>query len=133
MVEEANKLWVFFQKFIDEQAVDKIKVVRSPNREMQDKFEAMEWFARYVEFVTPDTIVTGYKAFRDKYATSTMTQERVLLKDTEHGVDFIPQVIESLKSLKNRIEVKDIDITTYDQLNNLLLMLMDPVLINNPC
>ena len=100
---------------------------------MPDKFEAMEWFARYVEFVTPDTIVTGYKAFRDKYATSTMTQERILLKDTEHGVDFIPQVLESLKSLKNRIELKDIDIATYDQLNNLLLMLMDPVLINNPC
>ncbi len=34
LVEEANKLWTFFQKFIDEHSVDRI--------------------ARYAEFVTPD-------------------------------------------------------------------------------
>ena len=73
LIDETAKLWVFIQKFIDEQTVDQIKIIRSPNREMKDKFEAMEWFVRYVEFATPEAVTTGYRAFRDKYATSTMT------------------------------------------------------------
>jgi len=55
LIEEANKLWVFFQKFIDEQAMDQVKFIRSPDTTIVEKMFAMEWIARYVEFITPDT------------------------------------------------------------------------------
>lgn len=34
IVEEANKLWTFFQKFIDEHSVDRIKEVRSKDLDL---------------------------------------------------------------------------------------------------
>ena len=54
LVEEANKLWTFFQKFIDEHSVDRIKIIRSRDNSLTDKINAMDWLARYAEFVTPD-------------------------------------------------------------------------------
>ena len=54
LVEEANKLWTFFQKFIDEHSIDRIKLIRSRDSSMTDKINTMDWLARYAEFVTPD-------------------------------------------------------------------------------
>ena len=54
LVEEANKLWTFFQKFIDEHSVDRIKIIRSKDNSITDKINAMDWLARYAEFITPD-------------------------------------------------------------------------------
>ncbi len=34
LVEEANKLWIFFQKFIDEQGIDQLKIIRSADTEI---------------------------------------------------------------------------------------------------
>lgn len=59
LVEEANKLWVFFQKFIDEQAVDQIKNIRSPDVQLTPKISSMEWFARYSEFISPNILQQG--------------------------------------------------------------------------
>ena len=71
---------------------------------MREKFESMEWYARYVEYVTPDSIVNGVKAFRDKYCTPTMTEERKELKDTQHRVEVIPTILENLRNLKRKIK-----------------------------
>ena len=54
LVEEANKLWTFFQKFIDEHSIDRIKLIRSKERSITDKIDCMDWLARYAEFITPD-------------------------------------------------------------------------------
>ena len=53
LVEEANKLWVFFQKFIDEQGMDQVKNIRSPDVQLTPKITSLEWFARYAEYITP--------------------------------------------------------------------------------
>ena len=59
LVEEANKLWVFFQKFIDEQAMDQVKNIRSPDVQLTPKITSLEWFARYAEYITPGTLTLG--------------------------------------------------------------------------
>ena len=59
LVEEANKLWVFFQKFIDEQAMDQVKNIRSPDVQLTPKITSLEWFARYAEDITPGTLTLG--------------------------------------------------------------------------
>jgi hypothetical protein len=53
-VSELDNIWMFFQKFIDEQGNDIIKIIRGNCFTMLEKLNAMEWMARYVEFVTPD-------------------------------------------------------------------------------
>ena len=68
LVEEANKLWTFFQKFIDEHSVDRIKKIRSKDNSITDKITAMDWLARYAEFVTPDQISNVVLAFKDLYS-----------------------------------------------------------------
>ena len=115
MLEEANKLWIFFQKFIDEQAMDHVKLIRSNDHNMREKFESMEWYARYVEYVTPDSIILGVKTFRDKYCTPTMTEERKELKDSEHRVECIPTIIEHIRNLKKKIKTNEVNIELYDQ------------------
>ena len=47
---------MFFQRFIDEQGNDVVKIVRGNSYSVLDKFNAMEWITRYVEFLTPDVI-----------------------------------------------------------------------------
>lgn len=54
IIEESNKLWAFFQKFIDEHAIDRMKTIRSKENTLADKVNAMDWLARYAEFITPD-------------------------------------------------------------------------------
>ena len=133
MVEEANKLWLFFQKFIDEQAMDHVKLILSPEHVMREKFESMEWYARYIEYVTPDAIVMGVTKFRNKYCTSTMTDARKDLKDCQHRVECVQTILENIRNLKKKIKSNDINIETYDQHNALLLMILDPILINDKC
>jgi len=70
LVDEANKLWTFFQKFIDEHAIDRAKTIRSLDNTFTDKFNAMDWLARYAEFVTPDQISAVVLSFKDMYANN---------------------------------------------------------------
>ena len=53
-VSELDNIWMFFQKFIDEQGNDIIKIIRGNCYSILEKLNAMEWMTRYVEFVTPD-------------------------------------------------------------------------------
>ena len=130
MVEEANKLWLFFQKFIDEQAMDHVKIINSPDRVMREKLESMEWYARYVEYVTPDAIIKGVTDFRDKYRIPN-TPERTELREAEHNVEVIETILEIIQNLKKKIKTNEINIETYDQHNAMLLMILDPILIND--
>ena len=98
---------------------------------MRDKFESMEWYARYVEYVTPEAVIEGVKSFRVKYCTDTMTEERKELKDTKHRVECILTILGAIRNLKKKIKDSDITMDTYDQHNALLLMILDPLLIND--
>jgi len=67
LVEEANKLWVFFQKFIDEQAMDQVKNIRSADVQLTPKITSLEWFARYAEYITPGTLTLGVQTFTNLF------------------------------------------------------------------
>ena len=68
VVEEASKLWGFFQKFIDEHAIDRIKMLRSSDYSMSDKINVMDWMCRYAEFVTPDQMAQVVSVFKTLYS-----------------------------------------------------------------
>ena len=65
IIDEANRLWTFFQRFIDEHATDRQKIIRSELRGVGDKMNAMEWLSRYSDYVSPDQIGIVLSAFKD--------------------------------------------------------------------
>ena len=87
-----DNIWLFFQRFVDEQGNDMVKVVRGTSYTILDKMNAMEWIARYIEFVTPDTIAMITNYFKDVY-TGPDSQRSATFVEYEHSSEVIPTVI----------------------------------------
>ena len=45
LIKEANQLWTFFQKFIDEHSVDRERLMYTVDVPMVRKMEALEWLS----------------------------------------------------------------------------------------
>ena len=113
LVEEANKLWTFFQKFIDEHSVDRIKIIRSKDNSLTDKINAMDWLARYAEFITPDQISNVVLAYKDIYA-GLDSQLRDNYIEHKHYSEAIPTVIQMIRNLRQKKNSVALDEDTYD-------------------
>ena len=61
------KLWDHFQKFVDMQGFDKVKILRSKDYSLETKIFCIEWLARYMPFITPNLIVQGVKEMKELY------------------------------------------------------------------
>ena len=92
LIEEANKLWVFFQRFIDEQAMDHVKYIRSPDCTLTEKLFSMEWFARYVEFISPDSLIMAVNSFKEIYSGSDRELSKAFMEHYPHQ-EGIPTVL----------------------------------------
>eukprot|EP00347_Sterkiella_histriomuscorum_P015644 403356242 len=130
LVEEANKLWTFFQKFIDEHSVDRIKIIRSRDNSLTDKINAMDWLARYAEFVTPDQISNVVMAFKDLYSGPD-AQLRDSFINHKHNSEAIPTVVQMLRNLRSKRNTIALDEETFDQNMSILLSILEPLLIND--
>jgi hypothetical protein len=99
LVEEVNQLWSFVQRFIDEQVVDGINIIRSQENSMREKFNQMDWLARNAEFLSPDAITKGLLAFKELYATDQMNQKNAYItaKHTSHAVITVVHLLEHTK------------------------------------
>lgn len=68
----------FFMLFIEEQAIDKIKLVQSNNdNTLEAKLEAVEWHARYMKYINPATIRNMVGRFKGIFYTKSTSGERV--------------------------------------------------------
>lgn len=67
LVDETNQLWNFLQNFADEQAWTPIKIIKSPQHELDDKMNAMEWLSRTSPFLSPDVISKVITSFKDLF------------------------------------------------------------------
>lgn len=130
LVDEANKLWTFFQKFIDEHSVDKIKIIRSKDTSLTEKINCMDWLARYAEFVTPDQISNVVLAFKDIYSGND-SQMRDNFISHRHNSEAIPTVVQMVRNLRNKRNTISIDEETFDQNMCILLSILEPLLIND--
>ena len=114
LVDEANKLWTFFQKFIDEHAIDRAKIIRSLDNTFTDKFNAMDWLARYAEFVTPDQISAVVMSFKDMYANNTDPVIREAFISHKHNSESVATLCLMMRNLKTKRETVTIDQETFD-------------------
>jgi hypothetical protein len=113
MTEEANKLWGFFQRFIDEQAIDQLKIIRSKDAGINLKLFGVEWFARYCELITPDSILLAASAFKDIYQSADKFQRDKYFNHVHHS-EGIVTILKMIRNLKNKIDGKQMEIETYD-------------------
>ena len=131
LVDEANKLWTFFQKFIDEHAIDRAKTIRSLDNSFTDKFNAMDWLARYAEFVTPDQINQVVLSFKEMYSSNNDPSVREAFIGHKHNSEAVATLCLMMRNLKSKRDTSSVDADTFDQNLSILLSIMEPVLIND--
>lgn len=94
IIEETEELWRFNQKFIDEHAIDQERVISSDDVSISRKMEALEWFARYSEFLTPDHAYNGILAFKNMYLRGAQKETYI---NYEHGNESVVHVLDMVE------------------------------------
>lgn len=102
IIDETEELWHFNQRFIDEHAVDRERIIAAPDIPITRKMEALEWFARYCEFLTPDHAYNGILSFKNNYLRGSQKESFI---NFEHRNDSIILVIDMIE--KSLIECKN--------------------------
>lgn len=131
LMEETNKLWTFFQKFIDEHAIDRAKIIRSLDNSFTEKFNAMDWLARYSEFVSPDQISAVVMSFKDMYANNNDPNIRESFIIHKHNSEAVATLCLMMRNLRAKRETVAVDAETYDTNLTILLSILEPILIND--
>jgi hypothetical protein len=67
-LQEMENVWMFFQRFVDEQGHDYLKMIRGPGFSLLEKINAVEWLARYSEFITPNTCIMASNYFNEMFS-----------------------------------------------------------------
>ena len=126
LVEEVNQLWSFVQRYIDEQVVDSISVIRSAEHNMREKMNQMEWLARNAEFLSPDSITKCLLSFKELYNTDLVNVKNAFInaKHTSPAVITVVHLLEHTKQLEPR------DDETMSRLA-ILTSILEPLLIND--
>ena len=90
----------------------------------------MEWLARYIEFLTPDSIALASNYIKEHYADprSKVTLEFMSYK---HTSEAIPTVIQKLKTKDSEFNVGACDFKQYDEACSMLLMILEPLTVND--
>ena len=91
-IRELDNVWLFFQRFVDEQGNDFLKIIRGPAYNILQKLNAIEWLARYIEFITPDSITMGANFFKQIYAQSSPTASQVF-RTYQHTSEAVPTIV----------------------------------------
>ena len=125
LVDELNQLWSFTQRFIDEQVIDAINIIRSSDYAFKEKMNEMEWLSRNAEFLSPDSITKCLLAFKELYNTDHAPAKNAYInaKHTSLAVVTVVHLIEHTKLL-NR------DDETMSRLA-ILISILEPLLIND--
>lgn len=64
--------------------MDQVKNIRSQDVGITSKITSLEWFARYSEYITPDTLVMGVKAFKEIYGGNDPTEMNTYMAHLHH-------------------------------------------------
>ncbi|CAI2384862.1 unnamed protein product [Moneuplotes crassus] len=129
IIEETEELWSFNQKFIDEHAVDQERIIEADDLSITRKMEALEWFARYSEFLTPDHAYNGIMTFKNTYLRGPHKDSFI---NYEHGNDSIILVLDMIE--KSLIECKnfanDKSLKKFETRLATKLNILEPLLVN---
>ena len=93
---------------------------------------SLEWLARYSEFLSPDNIVMASNIFRQQFAGTTPGNlSSNAFTKYEHTSEAIPTIIQKIRSKNSELAARGMTFGQYVEANTLLLMVLDPLLIND--
>ena len=115
---------------MDEQGNDMVKIVRGSCYTILEKINAMEWVARYIEFVTPDTVAMITNYFKDVY-TGPDAQRAKTFVEYEHTSEAIPTIIQKMRSKESEFANSDLSYWQFDEGICMLLMILEPLVVND--
>ena len=95
-VNELEHIWLFYQRFIDEQGGDKVLKIRGGQYGWEKKFNAVEWLARYIEYLNEDIIFAASQHLRVMFLEQ--PGESVGFISCKHRSEAIPTIIQKLNS-----------------------------------
>ena len=93
--------------------MDQVKNIRSPDVALTPKISSMEWFARYAEYITPDTLITGIKTFKNLHSGQNVEDIKMFISHYHHS-EAVPTCLQSIRTLKTKIESDLLTVDTYD-------------------
>ncbi len=130
LIKEANQLWTFFQKFIDEHSVDRERLMYQADIPIVRKMEALEWLSRYSEFISPEYITKTILAFKDVNIKGSNKDEYVKLKHQSNAVllccNYVEKCYEEMRSAKDKETMQQ-----NESKLAILLSILEPLIINN--
>jgi hypothetical protein len=85
------------QKFIDEHATDRIKILRSSEVNLKEKMNVMDWLSRNADFLSSDPIQECIVAFKELYNTDNVTLKNayIFAKHTSNVIQTVMVLLES--------------------------------------
>lgn len=109
--------------------MDKIKSLRSDDNVIYIKLESIEWFLRYLDFMSPALIELGIKTLQEQLlstpdATSTFTNKT-------HNQEVIPTTLFNLKRNQGRLNSGDVSHEVYDTVNYYNVSILAICLVNS--
>lgn len=109
--------------------MDQIKLIRLKEASAHVKFMAFEWLARYITFITPTQLTIYSPQFKLTYLEEDI-EEADRFQSLVHNVDVIPTIVEALRRLRVSLDISQMDETTFDQRQSVLLSICAPLLMN---
>jgi hypothetical protein len=111
-----ENIWMFFQRFVDEQGHDYLKVIRGPSFSLIDKLNAIEWLARYSEFITPDTCIMASNYFSEMFSRGLRLNPMAESFLTyQHTSEAIPTIFSKLRTKEQEFTTDNITFEMWDE------------------
>ena len=128
---EMENIWMFFQRFVDEQGHDYLKVIRGPSYSLIEKLNGVEWLARYSEFITPDTCILASNYFRDMFNRGRKLNpiaEKFIRY--EHSSEAIPTIFSKLRTKEQEFSTGNITFEMWDEAATQVVILLQSIVLN---
>ena len=131
-VAELDNIWLYFQKFIDEQGNDQVIKIRSSEFGILDKLNSLEWIARYIEYISPEIVYTACKVFMEGFSNQDSAKAQAFT-EFEHTSECIPTVMTKIRQKEVEFKDKRLSFTQWDDANYMLLLVLEALVLNDDC
>ena len=124
--EEIQNLWSFLQRFADENAMDRIEVIKTENAPVQAKIDVLGWLGRYNEFITLPMITQVIMNFKEAMIPASNAILRNNYIQAKHGSHAVLNLVKTLQFLKYKFTEED-----GKQKVSVILSILEPALVND--
>lgn len=108
LVEETNNLYFMIQRFIDEHATDRIKLLRQQETNLKEKMNVMDWLSRNADFLSADPIQECILAFKELYNTDNATLKNAYIF-AKHSSNVVQTVVVLLEQYQKQTRDEEVN------------------------